>query len=119
MAEIGKQRAIGNSVVVCVCVCVFVRARVRACVCLRACDVLCVSVSTCGTSLYRPKERPEVSFAFEFDPWTSFTMFSTSLYSDVRTKEASQKRICEFFVPIEHILKSFVCGYPRGTGKGF
>ena len=108
---------------VCVCVCVCVRARVRACVracvCLRACDVLCVCVSTCGTSLYRPKERPEVSFAFEFDPWTSFTMFSTSLYSDVRTKEASQKRICEFFVPIEHILKAFLCGYPRGTGKGF
>ena len=103
----------------CVCVCVFVRARVRACVCLRACDVLCVCVLTCGTSLYRPKERPEVSFAFEFDPWTSFTMFSTSLYRDVRTKKASQKRICEFFVPIEHILKSFVCGYQRGTRKGF
>ena len=45
-------------------------------------------------------------------------MFSTSLYSDVRTKEASQKRICEFFVPIEHIFKAFVCGYPIGTGKG-
>ena len=110
-------------VCVCVCVCVFVRAHVRACVracvCLRACDVLCVCVSTCGTSLYRQKERPEVSFAFEFDPWTSFTMFSTSLYSDVRTKEASQKGNCEFFVPIERILKAFVCGYPRGTGKGF
>ena len=22
----------------------------------------------CGTSLYRPKERPELSVAFEFDP---------------------------------------------------
>ena len=58
VAERGRQRAIGNSVVVCVCVCVFV--------------CVCVCVSMCGTSLYRPKERPEVSFAFEFDPWTSF-----------------------------------------------
>ena len=58
VAEIGKQRAIGNSVVVCVCLCV--RGCVRVCVCVR------------DTSLYRPKERPEVSFAFEFDPWTSF-----------------------------------------------
>ena len=31
-------------------------------------------------------------------------MFSTSFYDDIRTKEASQKRICEFFVPIEHLL---------------
>ena len=45
VAEIGKQRAIGNSVVVCVCVCVFLRACVRACVCLRACDVLRVCIN--------------------------------------------------------------------------
>ena len=57
---------------VCVCVCVFVSAHVRTCVrvcvCLRACDVLFVCVSMCGTSLYRPKERPELSVAFKFDP---------------------------------------------------
>ena len=72
VAEIGNQRAIGNSVVVCVCVCVraCARASVRVCVCV--CATFCVCVSMCGTSLYRPKERPEVSFAFEFDPWTSF-----------------------------------------------
>ena len=45
VAEIGKQRAIGNSVVVCVCVCVCVCSCVRACVCLRACDVLCVCIN--------------------------------------------------------------------------
>ena len=39
-----------------------------------------------------------------------FTMFSTSLYDDIRTKEASQKRICEFFVPIEHLLRTFFVG---------
>ena len=56
----------------CVCVCV--------CVCVRACDVLCAHVYTIfGTSLYRPKERPELSVAFEFDPWTSFYNYMTTL----------------------------------------
>ena len=121
---------IGNSVVgvcvyVCVCVCscvrACVRARVRACVRASVCvrETFCVCVSMFGTSLYRLKERPEVSFALNLIPGHHFTMFSTSLYSDIRTKEASQKRICEFYVPIQHIFKAFVCGYPRGTGKGF
>ena len=71
------------------CVCVF------AFVCLRACNVLCVCVSMCGTSLYRPKERPELSVLLNLIPGHPFTMFSTSLYDDIRTKEASQKRICD------------------------
>ena len=33
----------------------------------------------CGTSLYRPKERPELSVAFEFDHWTSFYNYMTTL----------------------------------------
>ena len=37
-------------------------------------------------------------------------MFSTSLYDDIRTKEASQKRICEFFVPIEQLLRALFVG---------
>ena len=63
--------------------CVFVRACVRArvrayvCVCVRATFFVCVSM--CGTSSYRPKERPEVSVAFEFDPWTSFCNYATTL----------------------------------------
>ena len=58
----------------CVCVCVCVRACARASVRVSVCvrETFCVCVSMCGTSLYRLKERPEVSFAFEFDPWTSF-----------------------------------------------
>ena len=69
VAERGRQRAIGNSVVVCVCVCMCVymrssvRACVRACVCVCACACVCVCVSACvrpfvhvyticGTSLY-------------------------------------------------------------------
>ena len=49
VAERGKQRTIGNSVVVCVCVCVcvcvFVLAGVRVCVCVRA--TFCVYISVC------------------------------------------------------------------------
>ena len=33
----------------------------------------------CGTSLYRPKERPELSVVFEFDPWSSFYNYMTTL----------------------------------------
>ena len=92
VGEIGRQRAIGNSVVVCV-VCVHARASVcararafwvcvsvRTCVCVSACVRRFVHVYTiCGTSLYRPKERPELSVAFEFDPWTSFYNYMTTL----------------------------------------
>ena len=46
-------------------------------VCVRA--TFCVCGSMCGTSLYRPKERPELSVAFEFDPWTSFYNYMTTL----------------------------------------
>ena len=67
VAERGRQTEIGNSVVVCVCVCVCVHA-FCACVCVcvyvyvRACVRRFVHVYTiCGTSLYRPKERPELS----------------------------------------------------------
>ena len=98
VAERGRQRAIGNSVVVCVCVCVCVctcvlpcvRAFVCVCVRVRVCVCVCVCVSACvrrfvhvyticGTSLYRPKERPELSVTFEFDPWTSFHNYMTTL----------------------------------------
>ena len=88
--------------------------------CVRVCVCVCVSVSVsacvrrfvhvytiCGTSLYRPKERPEREreVAFEFDPWTSFYNYMTTL---------GEKK----FVPVEHLLRLFFCGYPRGTGKG-
>ena len=47
VAERGRQRAIGNSVVVCVCVCVCVHAFFRACVCL------CVCVRACARTCVR------------------------------------------------------------------
>ena len=88
---------------VCVCVCVFA--------CVRRFVGVCVSM--CGTSLYRPKERPELSVALEFDPWNLipghlFTMFSTSLYDDIRTKEASQKRMRERERERESLLYVYV-----------
>ena len=118
VAEIGKQRAIGNSVVVRVCV--FVRACVRACVWVFACVRRFVSVYQCVAPPCTDQKRgPKSRLLLHLIPGHHFTMFSTSLYSDVRTKEASQKRICEFFVLNKHIFKAFLCGYPRDTGKGF
>ena len=74
VAERGRQAEIGNSVVARVCV------RACVCVCVSACVRRFVHVYTiCGTSLYRPKERPELSVAFEFDPWTSFYNYMTTL----------------------------------------
>ena len=90
----------------------------RACGCLRACDVLCV-YQCVAPPCTDQKRGPKSRLLLNLIPRHHFTMFSTSLYSDVRTKEASQKRICELFVPIEHIFKAFVCGNPRGTVKGF
>ena len=90
----------------------------RVCVCARA--TFCVCVYQCVAPPCTDQKRgPKSLLLLNLIPGHHFTMFSTSLYSDVRAKEASQKRICEFFVPIEHIFKAFVCGYPRVTRKGF
>ena len=92
VAERGRQSAIENSVVVCVCVCVcvhaffracacsFVRARARACVCVcvRVCDVLSMCIQF-AASPCTGQERPKLSVAFEFDPWTSFYNYMTTL----------------------------------------
>ena len=51
------------------------------------------------------KRGPNSRLHLNLIPGHPFTMFSTSLYDDIRTKEASQKRIGEFFVPIEHLLR--------------
>ena len=37
-------------------------------------------------------------------------MFSISLYDDIRRKEASHKSICEFFLPIEYLLRLLFVG---------
>ena len=88
VAEIGKQRAIGNSVVVCVCVYVCVLACMRACVCLRACDVLCV-YQCVAPPCTDQKRCPNSRLLLNLIPGHPFTRFSISLYDDIRRKEAS------------------------------
>ena len=54
------------------------RARARVCVCVRACDVLCMCIQFVAPPC-TDLERPELSVAFEFDPWTSFYNYMTTL----------------------------------------
>ena len=91
VAERGRQRAIGNSVVVCVCV--YMRSSVRACtlcvsacacvcgnvvrvarvcvcVCLRACDVLCMCVAPPCTD---QKRGPNYRLLLNLIPGHPFT----------------------------------------------
>ena len=97
-----------------------VRACARACMCVFACVRRFVSVYQCVAPPFTDQKRgPKSRLLLNLIPRHPFTMFSTSLYDNIRTNEASQKGICEFFLPIKHIFKAFVCGYPRGTGKGF
>ena len=45
--------------------------------------------------------------------------FSTPLLDDIRIKETSQKRVCEFFVPFKHILKALFVGIPKAQEQAF
>ena len=67
-------------VCVCVCVCVYVCVRVRAC------DVLCMCIQVVAPPC-TDLERPELSVAFEFDPWTSFYNYMTTLGEKKLRKE--------------------------------
>ena len=59
----------------------------------------------CGTSLYRPKERPEFSVAFQFDPWTSFYNYLTTLGQNklVRKEFANSLYLSNIFVGIREV----------------
>ena len=72
-------------VCVCVCVCACVCVRVCACVCACVCVCVCLRVSACVRATFYacvynlwhllvPTKR-----AFEFDPWTSFYNYMTTL----------------------------------------
>ena len=84
----------------------------RVCVCVRAMFCACESMRI------EQKRGPNSRLVLNLIPGHPFTIFSISLYDDIRRKEARVKGICEFFVPIEHLLRPLVCGYPRGIGKG-
>ena len=46
--------------------------------------------------------------------------FSAPLLDDIRIKETSQKRVCEFFVvPFKHILKALFVGIPKVQEQAF
>ena len=71
-----------------------VRAGVRVCVCVRA--MFCVCVYECVAPPCTDQKRgPNSRLLLNLNPGHPFTMFSTSLYDDIKTKEASQKRICD------------------------
>ena len=70
----------------------YVRACVR--VCVFACVRRFVCVYQCVTPPCTDQKRgPNRRLLLNLIPEHPFTMFSTSLYDDIRTKEASQKRI--------------------------
>ena len=79
VAERGRQRAIGNSVVVCVCVCVCVHAFFRACVpscvcvCLRACDVLCMCIQFVAPPCTDQNRGPNCRLLLNLIPGHPFT----------------------------------------------
>ena len=86
----------------CVCVCVCVREREREYVCARTCVCACVCVFACVrrfVCVYQcvappctdQKRGPKSRLLLNLIPGHHFAMFSTSLYSDVRTKEARKE----------------------------
>ena len=81
-------------VYVCVCVLACPRTCVRACVCVFACVRRFVCVYQCVSPPCTDQKRgPNCRFLLNLIPEHPFTMFSTSLCDDIRTKEASQNRI--------------------------
>ena len=45
--------------------------------------------------------------------------FSAPLLDDIRIKETSQKRVCEFSVPFKDILKALFVGFPKVQEQAF
>ena len=70
------------------------RACARVCVCVRA--KFCVCLYQCVALPCTDQKRgPNSRLLLNLIHGHPFTLFSTSLYDDIRTKEASQKRICD------------------------
>ena len=88
-------------VCVCVCVCTFLRACVRHFVRVYQCV---------APPITDQKRGPNSRLLLNLIPGHPFTMFSISLYDDIRRKEASQKRFCELFLHIEHLLGPLFVG---------
>ena len=68
----------------------------RVCVCVRATFFVFVCVYQCVAPPCTDQKRgPNCRLLLNLIPEHPFTMLSTSLYDDIRTKEASQKRISD------------------------
>ena len=79
-------------VCVCVCVCVSMDAFLRECVSVSACVRCYVRVNQCVAPPCIDQKRGLKSrLLLNLIPGRPFTMFSISLYDDIRRKEASQK----------------------------
>ena len=74
-----------------VCVCVCMHSYVSACLCLHACDVMCVWINVWHLFVLTKKRGQNSRLLLNLIPGSPFTMFSISLYDDIRRKEASQK----------------------------
>ena len=72
VGERGRQRAIGNSVVVCVCVCVCVCVYMRSSV--RACDVLCMCILFVAPPCTDQKRGPNSRLLLNLIPGRPFTI---------------------------------------------
>ena len=77
---------------VCVCVCARAHAFLRECVSVSACVRCYVRVNQCvAPPCIDQKRGPNSRLLLNLIPRRPFTMFSISLYDDIRRKEASQK----------------------------
>ena len=91
----------------CVCVCVraCVCAFLRECVSVSACVRWYVRVNQCVAPPCIDRKRgPNSRLLLNLIPGRPFTMFSISLYDDIRRKEASQK---EEFANILYLSNTF------------
>ena len=75
-----------------------------------ACMRCFVRVNQCLAPCTDQKRGPNSGFLLNLIPGHHFTVFSIYVYDNIRRNEASQKGKCEFFVPIEHLLRPFFLG---------
>ena len=93
------------SILVCAGVCVqcvcAVCVLVRVCVCAHVRATFCACVYNLWHLLVPTKREARTVGCF----WIWSLDILLQLYDDIRRKEASEKRICEFVLPVKHLLR--------------